>query len=243
LELARALLDDGVTTVAATPHGLENHHVVRYSVPLLRERLAELHAALAAESLPLEVIPGTELYCAADLPARLRAGERLPYGTSRAVLVEFPLNVLPNTLEQTVFALQSAGYRVLVAHPERYRVVQHEPELLAPFIERGVLMQLTAEALLGGQGEVMQELSEVLVSQRLIQVIASDAHGSHQGRMPCLSAARVRAAELTDEAEAWAMVRDTPAALLSDGPLHVLPPQLGGPSRRHYRRGKRWWMP
>lgn len=227
LEMARVAVNDGITTIAATPHGFSGTPVSRrYSVPRLRERLDELRTALERERLPLEVVPGTELLSDASLPERLKAGELLPYGDSRTVLLEFPNHATPATLEQGIFMLQVAGYRVLLAHPERLRVVQDDPNALISLIERGVFTQLTAEALTGKQGRKLQELSETLVRHALIHVMASDAHGPHVDRMPLLSAARRRAAELIGEAAASALVQHTPAALLSDGPVDVASPQL-----------------
>lgn len=232
LELARAALADGITTVAATPHG-RSAFSTRYTVALAQERVAELREALAAEGLPLKVTPGTELLADADLPARLTRGELLTYGASRTVLVEFSNAARIATLEQMVFALQLAGYRVLIAHPERIRVVQQDPNELIPLIERGALMQLTADALVGRQGETLQQVAETLLTRRMIHVIASDAHGSHLDRMPNLGAACRRAAALLDADAAEALVRGVPAALLADAPF--APPL---PERVPARR---WW--
>ena len=90
LAIARAALDDGTTTIAATPHGRRAGGSSRYSVELLHQRLAELRAALAEAGLPLEVVAGTEIYGEAGLSLRLKRGELLGYGSSKAVLIEFP---------------------------------------------------------------------------------------------------------------------------------------------------------
>ncbi len=221
IEMARAAVAMGVRVMAATPHGRNSTNVdySRYSVALLTERLTELRAALAEQEINLELVPGTEIYGEPGVVERLRAGELLPYGASRAVLVEFPLSSPAEVVEQIVFALQVAGYRVIYAHPERMRYVQHDPNALVPLIERGALMQLTGDALLGIQGPAMCHLAETLVIHRLVQIIGSDAHGPHFGRMPNLGAACARAAELIGDAEADAMTRAIPAMILSDGPI------------------------
>lgn len=217
LEIARAAVADGIMTTAATPHGRSSSSVSRrYSIERLHTRLDELRAALAQAQLPLDLVPGTEVFYEGDVVERLRAGELLTYGSSATVLMEFPGNILPTTLEQGIFMLQLAGYRVLVAHPERIGAVQTDPNMLIPLIERGALMQLTADALVGNQGSRMQQLAEILLTHNLIQVIASDAHGSHVQRMPLMASARRRAVELVGEAAADMLVRQTPAALLAD---------------------------
>ncbi len=224
LLIAKTALEDGITTMAATPHGLSDFNP-RYSVQLLRERLAELQAGLAEANLDLNIVPGTELFCEDDLPAQLAAGEQLCYGNSRCILLEFPSGALRLTIERMLFALQSAGYRVLIAHPERLRVVQDDPNVLIPLIERGALMQLTADALTGEQGGSLQRTAETLVRHQMIHVIASDAHGPHLRRMPALSKAARRAAGLIGEVAAIRLTQATPLALLNDAPLNLPPPK------------------
>lgn len=226
IAMAREAAAMGVTMMAATPHGRNSTNAdhSRYTVTLLAERLTELRAALAEEDINLQLVPGTEIYGEPGVVERLKAGELLPYGESRAVLVEFPLTSPADVVEQIVFDLQVAGYRVVYAHPERMRYVQHDPNSLVPLIERGALMQLTGDALLGAQGPVMRHLAETLVTHRLVQIIASDAHGPHFGRMPNLGAARARAAELLGDAEADAMTRAVPTLILNDGPITLPPP-------------------
>lgn len=225
LAMARAALADGVQTMAATPHGRSSFGGGRYSVALLRERLAALRAALAAADLPLTLIEGTEIYGEGGLAPRLRAGELLGYAGGRALLVEFPSSMIPAAVEQIVFEIQLAGHRVVVAHPERLRYVQDDPNTLIPLIERGALMQLTADALLGNQGDRLRRTAETLLAHRLVQLIASDAHGPHLGRQPNLGAAHRRAAALLDEPAAAALTHTIPAAILADTLLELPPPR------------------
>jgi protein-tyrosine phosphatase len=214
LELARAAVADGISVMACTPHARLAYLNGGDRVALIHERIAALRAAFIAEGIALELIPGTEIFAEPESVDLLHQGFLLPYGHSRTVLVEFPANVLISTCEQMLFVFQLAGYRVLVAHPERIHFVRQEPQTLRPLIERGVFFQLTAEALLGAQGDRMTQLAATLIQQRLVQVIASDSHGSHLDRMPVLRPALARAIELIGPNAARAMVEEIPAALL-----------------------------
>lgn len=218
--IARAAVANGISVMAATPHGRGSIGVsTRYSVALLRERLAELRAALAAAAVPLELVAGTEIYGEPGSLELLRAGELLPYSASRAILIEFPLALSAEAAAQLIFAFQLDGYRVVVAHPERYRFVQRDPNALIPLIERGALMQLTADALLGLQGPRMRRMAELLLRHRLVQILATDTHGPHIARMPRLAEARDQAASLVGAAAAAALTEGVPAAVLADAPL------------------------
>ncbi len=224
--MARASVAQGVTTIAATPHGHSSVSAwAGYSVIKLHDRLDELRAALRAERIALELVPGTEIFGEPGAVERLRQGELLPYGESKAVLVEFHFGITQAAAEQVVFAFQRARHRVVIAHPERYRFVQDDPNSLSPMIERGVLMQLTGDALVGNQGEGMRHLAETLLTHGLIQIIASDAHGPHHNRLPNMGQARARANELIGVDATDLLTQHIPAAVLNDGLIAPATPQ------------------
>jgi protein-tyrosine phosphatase len=220
--VARAAVADGVTCMAATPHGRNiRGSGMYYSVELYRERLAELRAAIAATGLPLELVSGTEIYGEPGILPLLETGALLPYGTSRAVLVEFAADMPLPEIERLIFDLQVGGYRVVLAHPERLRIAFADLNQLIKLVERGVLLQLTADALLGRQGERLWKLAETMVLHRMVQLVASDCHGPHFDRMPNLGTARVRVADLTDPDYAEQLVLHVPQAILTDAPIDL----------------------
>lgn len=229
ITVARTAVAGGVSLMVATPHGRSSVSAgARYTVALLHERLEELQGALAHAGVPLKLVAGTEIYAEPDALERLRAGELLTYGGSRAILIEFPLAIAAPTAEELIFSFQLAGYRVVLAHPERYRFVQRDPNLLIPLIERGTLMQLTADALVGLQGMQMRNLAELLLQHGMIQLIATDAHGPHLARMPNLAAAREQVTRLIGSDMATLLTQHVPAAVLADSPLDLPAPRSVG---------------
>ncbi|MBC8159964.1 MAG: hypothetical protein H7Z42_01990, partial [Roseiflexaceae bacterium] len=175
LALGRMAAAGGTRAIAATPHGPGSVASRVYDAELIAERAAEIEVALRAQGVELRVVAGTELNFDAKVVEALRYGLVVPYAGTRTVLLE-PTHGFTASFETVVFAIQALGYQVLLAHPERVAEVQSDPNRLIPLIERGVLMQLTAEALTGAQGGRMQRLCETLVAHRLIQVIATDTH-------------------------------------------------------------------
>jgi protein-tyrosine phosphatase len=225
LAMCRMAAADGIRVLAATPHSPASGASRSYDPALIRERIAELRAALSAEGTTLEIVAGTEIRYDADLVEQLRRGALLPYADSHTVLLEMSHSAPPALIEQAIFAVQAAGYRVVLTHPERIAAVQQNPNTLLPLAERGALMQLTAAALTGEQGERLQATAEALLTHGMAHVLASDAHGTPPRRAPVLSAARDRAAVLLGAEAAAALVSATPAAILHDTPLHVPPPR------------------
>lgn len=234
VEMAYMAAEDGTQIIVATPHAPG----FRGAMPqLLHSRLAELQAAVAEEGIHITIVPGNELFYNADLVSALRKKQVLSCNGTRTVLIEtYIAEPFPHDFRQAIYELQIAGYRVVLAHPERVTDVQDDPNILIPLIERGVLMQLTAQALTGDQGKRMQELAETLVRHHLVHLIASDAHGASY-RPPLLSEAYAKAVNLVGQKMALAMVYDVPKALLSDQYPAIPEPR---PVKDHHKRIF-WW--
>lgn len=228
LEMARAHVAAGVTRVAATPH-------VTWDIPTepaaIAAGVAELSAALRAEGIALEVLPGAEigLTRAAEMDdAELRA---LALGGGPWLLVEAPLRAMAG-VPPVVQSLLLRGHRVLLAHPERSPVFQRDPEALAGLVHAGVLTQVTAGSLVGRFGSTVQRFVLRLARDGLVHNVASDAHDPVR-RAPGLRA-EIAAAGLEERADWW--TRDVPAALLAGGPVPE-PPPLPPARRRRWLRG------
>jgi protein-tyrosine phosphatase len=238
LELARALVADGIEVVAATPHVRDDHPSV---VPgELAGRCAALRAALAADGIELDVVPGGELDLARGLEASPDELRLISYGqTGRYLLVETPYAGLSSLFEEQLFELELLGFRLLLAHPERNPTFQEDPERLAEIASRGVLLQVTASSLVQNDRRSRSgRLARALVRRGLAHVIASDAHGPWVDRAPISDAVEVARRLAGEHAESMAC--DTPAAILAgEQPpsLSATPPRRGGWLRRLGRRG------
>ena len=148
--VAEAAYYDGVKVIAATPHAREDHPAVVASELARPLRQAAAHAA--GPGGPDPVVSGAEVDMAWALGASEQDLVDVTYGgRGTDVLVETPHGLLPPGFEDRlhdVFAPR--GIRVLLAHPERSRVYQRDPRRLARLLERGVLAQVTAQALVSG---------------------------------------------------------------------------------------------
>jgi protein-tyrosine phosphatase len=222
LAMARVARADGITTVVATPH--RSPWAYRADRADAERRLAEVATACVAEGIDLQLVLGSEAFVAPDLPEQVRTGLALTINAGHYLLVEWPYDQYPPYSEPVLFELQVRGLHPVMAHAERYRVVQREPERLARLIERGLIVQVTASSLLGDAGPAIQRTAETLLQQGLAHLLATDSH-SVAHRPPLLSLARERARVLVGDERAWALVRDVPAAIVADRPLSLPAPE------------------
>jgi protein-tyrosine phosphatase len=227
LSIARQFVAEGVTEVVATPHldplnrrGPHGQHV--------RHLVGELQQALAAADVPLEVVPGHEVFLTPEIVELLDTGVALPLAQGNWVLVEVPFNQRPLYLDDTLFQLELAGYRPILAHPERYSFVQRDPAGVSDMVERGVVLQLTAPALLGEYGGVVRRTSETLLRNGLYALAASDRHHSDQRRG--LDRLHARIAEIAGLARADLLLKENTRRVFAGDDIER--PEMRAPSQR-----------
>lgn len=225
LEIARAAVADGITELTATPHVRADFPTSATTMHRLVDELREL---LADEGVPLVLHPGGEI--ALEHLGSISADELSSFGLGggRHLLIEFPYVGWPLDVHERLFQLQLAGFVPVIAHPERSAEVKAAPERLAPLVEAGSLVQVTAASLDGRLGRSAQRAALELVQRGLAHVIASDAH-----------TAAIREAGMGAAAEAvgggslarW-LTTDVPRAILTGGQV---PPRPAAADKRP------WW--
>lgn len=232
LDMVRAAQEDGIGYLVATPHN--QAWPARDHRPLVEQATHELNDAIQEAGLRPRVLPGVEVYVTPDIRRQIEMGQAFALAGSRYVLLELPISAYPLYVDQTIFELQVMGFAVILAHPERNVRVEAKPETLAPLVERGVLIQLTAGSLVGQFGAHVQRTALYLLRHRMAHVIASDAHNARH-RPPVLSAAVAVAGEIVGSAQAHAMVSTIPRAILDN---HVLEFEL--PEREQMEKRGFW---
>jgi protein-tyrosine phosphatase len=220
LDMLRAAEADGINIIAATPHA---HHVNAARILDGVERLRQL---AADAGLTVEIIPGHEARLAPDLADRYGRQDLIPLNHTSYQLVELHLfEEWPKELvERSIGRIQAVGLTPLLAHPERYPVVQRDPDWLEVLIERGILMQINSHSLTGYHGAEAQRTAELLIQRRLVHVIASDSHSPGR-RNPIIRAALERAAEIAGRGYAEQMTANA-ASIVCGEDVRVAVPAL-----------------
>jgi protein-tyrosine phosphatase len=224
LNMARASVAQGVTTVACTPHilpGLYNN-----SGPEIREMIRQLQSILAQEEIPLRLVSGADVHVTPDFLAGLRSGRLLSLADSRYVLVEPPHHTAPPQLEELFFNLLATGYVPVLTHPERLSWVPSRYEAIKRLAQTGVWMQITAGSLAGRFGRKPLYWAERMLDEGHVHLIASDAHDTGH-RPPDMAAGRESAAKRLGSEEALNLVDVRPRGVLNDHPPSTLPLPMG----------------
>lgn len=78
--------------------------------------------------------------------------------------------------ERTIYILQGMGYRVVIAHPERYDAIRKDSSLAQRLVDLGCDLQASADFVRGGRLGNSRRAAKRLFKEGLYRYIASDAH-------------------------------------------------------------------
>lgn len=173
-ELAKRARRAGHEGFVATPHIRPG--IFDNTPDGIRARRDEVRPHI--EAAGLELYLGAEYYFSIELLEAAQKKRLLTLGeTSRYVLAEMPTHELPARYEAVLYEIRLAGYIPVIAHPERCRGIQQNPQpVLETFERTEVCLQLDLGSLIGFYGEAAQKLATAWVKAGVYHVAACDLH-------------------------------------------------------------------
>ena len=185
-EMLRMAYEDGTRKICLTPHYDSISDEVNEA--LIQENFA-LAQAYCCEHLPeMTVFMGNELSYRVGCVDALINGNCRTMANSQYVLVDFFLASSADDIRRGVLALANSGYIPIVAHVERYECLRGKIREIVGLAEDGALLQMNAGSLQYGWLSPSGRLVRKLLSERLIDIVASDGHNAVT-RQPYLSGA------------------------------------------------------
>jgi protein-tyrosine phosphatase len=188
---ARELIREGYTHSFCTPHfwpGLSN------SVASVKQRVASLQRAFDEASVPLKLYPGGEMNLRPNFMQT--PPEELPTFNMAGKYAMFDMwaDKIPSHFEPSVRWMQGLGMTVILAHPERMRAVQLDPQLADYFADLGLLLQGNLQCLGDPLKAATRQIAEKYLVENRYFMLGSDLH--NQASMPVRLAGLKRAVQL-----------------------------------------------
>lgn len=172
LAMLKAARAAGATSVVCTPH--------------CRDPYFDYERMLAAYDELRAAVPDFPLYMGFEVNhsklMQLGVDEWAPrLGCRRTgqLLLELDTHCTSDSMgeyERTIYQLQGMGWRVVIAHPERYDAIRKNPELALRFLQLDCDMQASADFIRGGRLGNSGKTAKRLFQLGVYRYIASDAH-------------------------------------------------------------------
>ena len=212
LALCRALVNDGITTVIATPHQLGRFSECNESTQI-RKAVSVINEELKNNNIALNVMPGADVRVDERICELLKADKILTLADGgKYILLELPHEVFID-IEPLLVELSSMGVQAIISHPERHSHLAKEPDILLKWLECSALLQVTAGSLLGEFGPITQGLGWQFLDSGWSSLVATDCHDLH-GRRPCMRAAFEQISDRLDETTARLVCIENPLRVL-----------------------------
>lgn len=213
LEMAQTSVNSGVDAVVATPHGEIGPYNLEEYLKRYERTFREFSERLAEEKIPLKLYRGTE-WLVNDRLLRCAQNRELPtINGGGYLLVEFYFDASRRYVMSALDRLTEAGYKLILAHPERYDFVSREPECLDGLYRREIILQVDKDSLGGRFSSRAHRTADYMLARGLAGAVGSDAHD------PVL-----RTPDLEETAELLDLYYGTDASkiLLEETPAYIL---------------------
>lgn len=223
-EALEALASAGVSAAVATPHVDASHAEV--DPDDWERRLQELDAAwdrlracVRSAAPELRIERAVEMRLDARDPAL--SDPRVRLGGTGFVLVEFDTLRLPPFGADQIAEVERAGWRPVLAHPERYRGLERRIDEAAAWREAGAVLQVNAGSLVGQYGPDVRRTAWRLLERGWVELVASDYHARGEPQLGTAWSALERAGGAS---QAELLMGTNPRRVLEDRSPRTVPP-------------------
>jgi len=179
IALIRRLHSMGYKKLFTTPHVMAD--LYPNTSEIILAKLEEVRNALKAEQIDIEIGAAAEYLMDEAFGDKIKEGNLLTLPGNR-ILVEMSFVSPPPNLDQYIFMLQTKGYKVVIAHPERYLFYRDQFEQYRRFKDKGCELQLNLLSLIGYYGKPCQEVAHRLLKEGLVDYLGTDLHHSRHGQ-------------------------------------------------------------
>ena len=185
-------IDDGATSIEETFNlikeaksvGFESiiftsHYIENYYESDIEERvnwINEISKALRKQNINIDLYLGNEVYFSENIIKLLNDNKIAKINNSKYMLFEFSMNVKPINIYDVIYEMLGNKIIPILAHPERYKFVHENPNLIYELIDKGVLMQANYASIIGWYGEKAKILMKKFLECDMISFLGSDVH-------------------------------------------------------------------
>jgi tyrosine-protein phosphatase YwqE len=173
-DIIRIFQSLGYTKIITTPHVMQDHY--RNTPEIIHQGLTKTAEYLKEKKLTVTLEAAAEYYLDEFLVKQLETNTRLLTLGDNYLLFETNFLSEPMLLNEFIFNATTQGYKLVLAHPERYVYLQNNMSRVEDLHDRGVLFQLNAASILGVYSRPVQTLANKLIDLGYVHMIGSDCH-------------------------------------------------------------------
>lgn len=172
--IIRAFSKLGYQKLITTPHIMSDAY--RNTPAIINQKLTELKQHLKTKDISIDIQAAAEYYLDEHLMECLVSNQPLLTFGNKYLLFETPFLAEPFQLKDFIFTAATKGYKVILAHPERYLYLQHNLNKAQDLLDRGVLFQVNISSITGYYSKEVQKMAFTLIDRGWVHWLGSDCH-------------------------------------------------------------------
>jgi len=176
ITLIRELWDLGYRKLITTPHIMADYY--KNTPEIILSGLDDLRAELKKQAIDMELEAAAEYMLDDGFMKKMEAGNLLTF-SNKFILVELPYVEEPPNLSTIFFELQTRGYQVVLAHPERYNYWHNDFSKYQELFDRNIFLQININSLTGWYSLESKAIAEQLIEHKLVSFLGSDLHNQN----------------------------------------------------------------
>ena len=174
VNVVKALAELGFKKIITTPHVMGDGYNNSSETILAGRDAVRLQLEKEGIEMPFEA--SAEYYVDDAFFSIIKNRSILPL-KDNYVLIELSYMAQPMSFTTCIYELKNAGYKVILAHPERYPFYYRKnAEVYEQIRDYGIYFQLNLGSLAGVYGKSAQQAAEMLVDANMIDFVATDIH-------------------------------------------------------------------
>jgi tyrosine-protein phosphatase YwqE len=177
LEIITFFQSLGVRKMITTPHVSMDYHPNKQADII--EKFQHFKDEVAKAGIEIELEVAAEYMIDDGFRALMNKGDLLTFG-DKYLLIELSSFSEHRDFSPLLFDLQSSGFNLILAHPERYSYWHNHKNAYTTLKERDVLFQMNALSLTNAYSTEVNKVAKWLIENKMIDFIGSDVHHASQ---------------------------------------------------------------
>lgn len=175
LSILEKMAKCGVTDIILTPHYIEGSSF-NANNKTKNKYFKELKVLLKNQKININLYLGNEIFITSKIQKLIKSKDIMPLNKSKYILVELPLTEEYKSSKKIIFELIDKGYKVILAHPERYKYFYKNMNEIDSYIDMGVLLQGNIDSISGKHGFKVKRMFKKLLKKNYYSFLDSDIH-------------------------------------------------------------------
>ena len=175
IDILDNLSKNGVTDIILTPHYITDTNYVSSKMDNIK-KLIELKTEVKKQGININLYIGNEIYIDPNILELIKENKMCTLNNTEYILVELPMSGNYQDYQEIFENLIRIGFKVILAHPERYVAFQKDLNRINEMVNMGILLQCNIDSILGYYGKSAKKTIKYILKNKLVSFVGTDIH-------------------------------------------------------------------